>query len=177
LRFAFSDGGYKLKWDDLDAEMSMERELEIISQGRKPFVGGNWKSNGDSMFVDLFTNSVLNKISFKHSKMEVMIAPSMIHIPIFNEYSTSAIQTGAQNVSKYDSGAFTSQVTGAMLKDMDCSWCIVGHSERRHIMKETDQEIGQKTKKALDEGVNVILCIGETMIENDTKQTKKVNAK
>jgi hypothetical protein len=66
LRFEFSDGKYALKWDDPEGDLTMERELEIIKNGRKPFVGGNWKSNGDMMFVDLFTNSVLNKIKFKN---------------------------------------------------------------------------------------------------------------
>ena len=75
---------------------------------RKFIVGGNWKSNGDTMFVDLFTNSVLNKIKFKNQKMEVMVAPAMIHIPMFNDHCTSQIQAGAQNVSQFDSGAFTS---------------------------------------------------------------------
>ena len=70
-------------------------------------------------------------------------------------------------MSKYDSGAFTSQVTGKMLKDMDCDWCIIGHSERRHIMKETDDDVAQKTEKALGDQVNVILCIGETNLEKD----------
>ena len=95
MRFEFADGKYSLKWDETDGELTMERELEIIRNGRKPFVGGNWKSNGDSMFVDLFTHSVLNKIKFKNAKMEVMVAPSMIHIPMFNDYCTNQIQTGA----------------------------------------------------------------------------------
>jgi triosephosphate isomerase len=80
-----------LKWDEpVNAEM-LERELEIIQNGRKPFVGGNWKSNGDSMFVDLYTNTVLNKIQFKKSKMEVMVAPAMIHIEMCNDFLTNAI--------------------------------------------------------------------------------------
>ena len=54
-----------------------------------------------------------------------------------------------------------------MLKDMDCDWCIIGHSERRHIMKETDEDVAQKTEKALGDQVNVILCIGETNLEKD----------
>ena len=91
LRFEFSNGKYALKWDEPEGDLTMERELEIIKNRRKPFVGGNWKSNGDMMFVDLFTNSVLNKIKFKNQKMEVMVAPAMIHIPTFNDMCTSQI--------------------------------------------------------------------------------------
>lgn len=172
MRFEYSDGSYALKWDEPEGDLTMERELEIIKNGRKPFVGGNWKSNGDMMFVDLFTNSVLNKIKFKNQKMEVMVAPSMIHIPLFNEHCTSQIQAGAQNVSQYESGPYTSQVTGKMLKDMDCNWCIIGHSERRHIMKETDLVVGKKAKQSLNDGMKAIICIGETMIENEMGHTK-----
>jgi triosephosphate isomerase (TIM) len=55
---------------------------------------------------------------------------------------------------------------------MDCNWCIIGHSERRHIMKETDIDIGQKAKRALDDEMSAIICIGETMMENEMRQTK-----
>ena len=54
-----------------------------------------------------------------------------------------------------------------MLTDMSCHWAIIGHSERRHIMGETDMQVGMKAKSALDAGVNVVICIGETSIENE----------
>jgi triosephosphate isomerase len=54
-----------------------------------------------------------------------------------------------------------------MLKDMDCNWTIIGHSERRHLMGETDMDIGMKAKSALDSGLKVVICVGETMIEHD----------
>lgn len=104
-----------------------------------------------------------------------MVAPAMIHIEMCNDFLTNAIQVGAQNVSKYDSGAFTGQVTGEMLKDMDCNWSIIGHSERRHIMKETDKDVGEKAKKALDNGLSAVVCIGETLIEKETGKTKEIN--
>jgi triosephosphate isomerase (TIM) len=107
--------------------------------------------------------------------MEVVVAPSAIHIAMVNDYLTNNIQVGAQNVSKFHNGAYTSQISAEMLKDMDCNWTIIGHSERRHIMGETDMDVGMKAKSAIESGLKVVLCIGETMLERETHQTDDVN--
>jgi triosephosphate isomerase len=64
-----------------------------------------------------------------------------------------------------------------MLKDMDCNWSIIGHSERRHLMGETDMDIGMKAKCAIEAGLKVVICVGETSIERDQKKTDEVNGR
>ena len=168
LRFEFSDGSYSLKWDEeRDTDVDLQRELSLTINERKPFVGGNWKSNGLSTDLEFFIHSCLNNISFDPKKMEVVVAPTALHIAMVNNHLVNSIQVSAQNVSKFGNGAYTSQISADILKDMDCNWTIIGHSERRHVMHETDMDIGMKAKSALDAGLKVILCVGETLIEHD----------
>lgn len=108
--------------------------------------------------------------------MEVIVAPAAIHIGMVNDFLTNSIQVGAQNVSKFHNGAYTSQISAEMLKDMDCNWSIIGHSERRHLMHETNMDVGMKAKSALDSGLKIVICVGETTIEYEQGKTDEVNA-
>ena len=86
----------------------------------------------------------------------------------------SVIQVSAQNCWHEDKGAFTGEVSAAMLKDVGLPWVILGHSERRHIFSESDELIGKKTAAALKHGVHVILCVGELLEEREKNLTEKV---
>ena len=96
LRFEFSDGSYALKWEEgRDTDVDLERILSLTINDRRPFVGGNWKSEGLSTDLEFFIHSCLNNISFDAKKMEVVVAPTAIHIAMVNEHLTNSIQVGA----------------------------------------------------------------------------------
>jgi len=84
------------------------------------------------------------------------------------------LSLGAQNVSQYGSGAYTGEVSSRMLRDIGCEYVVVGHSERRAMMAESNQIIASKFKAVLSEGLKPILCIGETLQERENNQTEPV---
>jgi len=86
----------------------------------------------------------------------------------------TGIRLGAQNMAWEESGAFTGEVSGRMLRDAGCDLVILGHSERRHIFGETDDMIHRKIKKALECGLHPIVCVGETLEEREAEETKTV---
>lgn len=90
------------------------------------------------------------------------------------EYAQCAIELGAQDVSQHASGAYTGEVSGAMLKDFGVRYAIVGHSERRRYHGETDQVVSLKVKAALASGITPIVCVGETLEEREAGQTESV---
>ena len=106
---------------------------------RKFLVGGNWKSNGTINFAKTFSQDVLNKIRFNSNKVEVLVCPSTIHIPIVRStLNRNQIHVGAQNLSLTGNGAYTGEISAEMLKDSGIKWTLTGHSERRNLYKETD---------------------------------------
>mmetsp|Transcript_4700 Transcript_4700/g.8013 ORF Transcript_4700/g.8013 Transcript_4700/m.8013 type:complete len:132 (+) Transcript_4700:1165-1560(+) len=125
------DGEAMLKWDQLDSQSIRERAMSMVKPRRKKVVVGNWKSNGDSQFIEQFSEEVLNQIKFNDKLMDVMVAPTMIHLHKTNNALYSNVQVCAQDISKYPSGAFTGQVSAGQVLDMDCKWSIIGHSERK----------------------------------------------
>lgn len=88
--------------------------------------------------------------------------------------SDSSIEVSAQNCWHEDKGAFTGEVSAAMLKDIGLKWVILGHSERRHVFGESDEIIGKKTAAALKHGLSVILCVGELLEERESGKTENV---
>lgn len=144
---------------------------------RAPVVGGNWKSNGDMDFVNSFPKDVLNTSKFDKEKMEVAIAPTNIHLSSVNGILNNGINVMAQDVSQYPKGAYTGNVTADQLKDIGVNWTLTGHSERRTLCNESDEDVAKKTKAAIDNGVTVMACIGELLEERETGKTDEVNAR
>ncbi|CAH0474115.1 unnamed protein product [Peronospora belbahrii] len=141
---------------------------------RSYFIGGNWKCNGTLKSIqDLCT--LLNKIEINQKTLEVIIAPSSLHL----FYVKSLLQNHdiaicAQNVSLTGIGAYTGEIAAEQLVDMGLNWTITGHSERRAYYHETDEIVAQKTKRALDGGLHVIFCIGESLEERQANETMNV---
>lgn len=119
----------------------------------------------------------LNKADLP-SDVQVVIAPPAPYLSLAVEKNTqSTVEISAQNVYTKGSGAFTGEISANQVLDLGAKWTLTGHSERRTIIKESDEFIAEKTKFALDQGLSVILCIGETLEERKADITLKVCAR
>lgn len=143
---------------------------------RQFFVGGNFKMNGSKKsLVSIVDN--LNKADLP-SNVEVVIAPPATYISLVVEQNKQkTVEVAAQNVFDKASGAYTGETSVEQLKDLGATWTLTGHSERRTIIKESDEFIAEKTKFAVDSGIKVILCIGETLEEKKAGVTLDVCAR
>ena len=141
---------------------------------RKPFVAGNWKMNGSRDSVKSLIDGLLSGID-KVSAAEVAVCPPFVYIPEVSEMlSGSTIAWGSQDIAKEESGAFTGEVSASMLNDYACRYAIVGHSERRALYGESDDDVAEKYMAAQKGGLIPILCIGETQQERESGVTEEV---
>lgn len=108
---------------------------------------------------------------------EVVVAPPALYLLLTREHLSSNIEVAAQNVFDKPNGAFTGEISVSQLKDSNITWTILGHSERRTILKESDDFVATKTKTALDGGIGVILCCGESLEEREAGTTVEVVTK
>ena len=107
--------------------------------------------------------------------VDLAICPPFVYIPgVVEAFKGSNIGVGAQNMYFEDNGAFTGEISGQMLKDIGCRYVILGHSERRHVLGETDQLINTKVKKALSDELEIMFCVGELLEERKADQTAAV---
>ena len=151
--------------------------MENQNANRKNFVGGNWKCKGTVAFANQFTNDVLNKLAFDPAEVDVVIAPTALHALTVKNLLTNSVEVAAQNISLTGNGAYTGEHSAEMIAEAGMKWTIVGHSERRLLYGETDKDVATKTKNALDQGLSVMLCIGETLEEREAGQTDEVNTR
>ena len=101
---------------------------------------------------------------FEFNKVDVLIAPSFVTLESLRKNLKDEIKVAGQNVSQFDEGAYTGEVSTSMLKDIGVDDVIIGHSERREKFLESDEIINAKVKKALEDGLSVILCLGESLV-------------
>jgi len=138
---------------------------------RRPIVIANWKLNGG---IDLICTSVASFIG-KHFEADIAICPPYLYMRdmlTFLQYSE--LKIGSQNVSRYDSGAYTGETSAQMLKEAGCSLCIIGHSERRAMFAENNIGCQVKIQTALNHGLLPVLCVGETQEERAANTTKTI---
>lgn len=141
---------------------------------RRGLVVGNWKMNGSLDFID---NWVSQYTSFMKTNTETAICPPFAYISFLrNRLLDSAldIHVGAQDCSIHDDGAYTGEVSASMLRDISCSYVIVGHSERREYHSESNKIVALKAQKVIDVGLLPIVCVGETLREREEGRTKEV---
>ncbi|KAK3191059.1 triosephosphate isomerase [Lecanicillium sp. MT-2017a] len=142
---------------------------------RKFFVGGNFKMNGTvSSIKDIVQN--LNTAKLDPS-VEVVVSPSAIHLTLVRESLRAEIGVAAQNVFDKPNGAFTGELSVSQLLDSKIDWTILGHSERRTILRESDEVVASKTAYAVENGVSVIWCCGESLEEREAGKTIEVVSK
>ena len=141
---------------------------------RKILVAGNWKMNGDSNRNRALVEGIAAGLDGSENADVLVCPPSVYLAPVAAMVDGTAISLGAQNVSENGEGAFTGEVAAAMLNDLGVSYAIVGHSERRTLYGETDEQVAAKFVAAQGEGIVPILCVGETLEERDAGQTEAV---
>lgn len=143
---------------------------------RKPFVGGNWKSNGTIESARELCRSLTSGTAAYRNKVEVVICPIAPQISIVNKFvRKSPLRVGAQDVSATGEGAFTGEISAGQLKDFGIQWTVIGHSERRTKYGETDAVTAEKIAQCQAAGVSVIFCIGELLEEREGGKTDEVN--
>ncbi len=143
---------------------------------RKPFVAGNWKMNTDSSScVELAKGIASGATETASVKATVAVFPPFVYLQsVIKALGTSSISVGAQDVYFEPDGAFTGEISTSMLKDIGCTYCLCGHSERRHVIGETDELINKKLTAAIAGGLLPILCVGELLAEREASKTNDV---
>jgi triosephosphate isomerase len=137
---------------------------------RRKLIAGNWKMNGSGSFIESYADTIKSDLSAAE-KIEADIAiftPFLYLAQSLQAFAGSDVIVGAQNVAEYDEGAYTGEVSAAMLADIGCQWALVGHSERRSLYGETDESVLAKIVAAQAAGINTILCVGETLEERES---------
>ncbi|XP_055336543.1 triosephosphate isomerase-like [Paramacrobiotus metropolitanus] len=155
----------------------IERQTRInktrsMATAGKFFVGGNWKMNCSKKQAEEIVGFL--KSGNLSGNTEVVVAPPALYLDYVKSRLPANVLVAAQNCYKEASGAFTGEISPAMIKDLGIEWVIIGHSERRQIFKEDDSLIGQKVKHALSAGIKVIACVGETLEEREANKTEEV---
>jgi triosephosphate isomerase (TIM) len=146
---------------------------------RKPLVVANWKMNGDFASNESLYTALRSGMDTSVGKaVEIVICPPFPYLGHSSAWLTDTkIKLGAQNIAATRNGAFTGEVSASMLSDVGCQVVIIGHSERRSLYGETDALVAQKLSLALAAQLTSIICVGETLQENEAGMTEAVLAK
>ena len=145
--------------------------------GRTRVVAGNWKMHGSRQA----NRALLDELKAGAGKMRGVECAVCVPFPYLQDVSGqlagSPIAWGAQNVSEHAQGAYTGEVSAAMLAEFGCRYVIVGHSERRQLYRESDAQVAVKYQAVRAEGMTAILCVGETLQEREAGKTEEVVAR
>ncbi len=141
---------------------------------RQPIIAGNWKMNNTiAEAIQLVT--ALKRELFEEEKVEVVVCPPATALSTVAELlEGSQIGLGAQNLFWEEKGAYTGELSPAMIKEAGCKYVIIGHSERRKYFGETNETVNKRIKAALAIGLKPIICVGETKEQREQGQTKNV---
>jgi len=141
---------------------------------RRVFVAGNWKMNLSRDETRKLVEGLRDEVG-DEDRLDLAVAPPFVYLAeAVAAADGSNITVAAQNVYFEEKGAYTGEISPGMLLDVGCTYGIVGHSERRHVIGETDELIARKVKAALDAGLKVILCVGELLGEREAGSTNDV---
>jgi triosephosphate isomerase len=140
---------------------------------KKKLIAGNWKMNGSLSANETLVKGLLAGLGTPTCHVALCV-PSVYLSQCQALMHGSAIDLGAQDVSQHEAGAFTGEISGAMLKEFGVRYCIVGHSERRQYHFETDALVAAKAQRALAGGITPIVCVGETLAEREAGKTEEV---
>ena len=138
---------------------------------RKTIIAGNWKMNQLASGVGGFVHQLMVEQGPGAGEEVVLCVPFPLIPAMLDSTKELVLQTGAQDVSSHDAGAYTGEVSAAQLADLGVSYTIVGHSERRAYHGETDELVGEKLRALLKNDIKPILCVGESLAQRDAGQT------
>lgn len=140
---------------------------------RKYLIAGNWKMHGNKTSIGALLDALTkSKLS---DKADLVVFPPFTYLAqVQQSLAQTQVSWGAQNVSAYEQGAYTGEVSAAMLQDFACHYVLIGHSERRHVFGENLEVTAQKFARAQACGLVPILCVGETRSEREAGQTLSV---
>jgi len=143
---------------------------------RKPFVAGNWKMNTDSHSSIALAEAIAAGSSrLAGSSLDVAVIPPFVYLQeVAKAVSSSHIGLGSQDIYFEQNGAFTGEISASMLKDIGCTYVLCGHSERRHVIGETDELVNKKLAAAIAGGLLPIFCVGELIEQRKAGKTKEV---
>ena len=140
---------------------------------RKPIIAGNWKMHKTIAEALEFVSDIKDRVN--NEKVEAVIcAPFTLLKDLKEATKGTSIKVGAQNMHFEEKGAFTGEISPLMLKELDMDYVIIGHSERRQYFNETNETVNKKVLKALEVGIDPILCVGETLEEREAGNTKDI---
>ena len=144
---------------------------------KQKLIAGNWKMNGSLAANEALVHDVqqglAQALGGKHAQVAVCV-PAAYLSQVQQLVKGSGIDLGSQDVSAHEQGAYTGEVSAAMLKDFAVRYAIVGHSERRQYHGETDEQVAHKAQRALSAGITPIVCVGETLAEREAGKTEEV---
>jgi len=140
---------------------------------KKKLIAGNWKMNGGLVANEALIRNLLAGLGTPACQVAVCV-PSAYLAQCHSLLSGTGIDLGAQDVSQHEVGAFTGEISCAMLKEFGTRYCLVGHSERRQYHSETDTVVALKAQRALANGITPIVCVGETLAEREAGRTEEV---
>lgn len=145
---------------------------------RNKIVAGNWKMNGCKQKIIELTQQLREGVRSTDYLAQILLMPPAVYIPLVTDLlSESNIQVGAQNVFPQDSGAYTGELSAPMLKDYNCSYVLVGHSERRQYFHEDENFVAEKFHHVKEHGMIPVLCVGETLTERENGHTEQIITK
>jgi triosephosphate isomerase len=140
---------------------------------KRKLIAGNWKMNGTAASNAVLVRALLDQSSDWNCLVAVCV-PAVYLAQVQGLVAGTGIALGSQDVSAFDSGAYTGEISAAMLKDFGTRYAIVGHSERRQYHGETDAVVATKAARALAAGITPIVCVGETLAERESGRTEEV---
>jgi triosephosphate isomerase (TIM) len=141
---------------------------------RTPLIAGNWKMN---LRLDeaVALATAVKDASEKYNDRDVLLYPTFLQLTQVTAALTgSKVALGAQNCAAEKEGAFTGEISAGQIKDAGAAYILVGHSERRHVLKETDAFLKQKVERVLEQGLTAMLCVGETLAERESGKAEAI---
>ncbi|MFZ2236222.1 MAG: triose-phosphate isomerase [Dokdonella sp.] len=141
---------------------------------RRMMVAGNWKMHGSRAMAGELADAV---VSAENDSIDVAVFPPAVYVAeLVSSHGSKGVLIGAQDVSAHAEGAYTGEVSAAMLRDVGCTHVLVGHSERRQYHAESNQQVAEKFVAAQSAGLIPVLCVGESLDQRDAGSTEQVIA-
>lgn len=142
---------------------------------RKTIIAANWKMNGSMALVKALAGRLQAEVASLDNRAEVVIMPPAPYLQaVRDQVSGSGILVGVQNIARWASGAYTGETSVAMAEDLGCGYALVGHSERRELFGEDESVVAEKVAQVMASGLNLMLCVGETLDEREQGQAEAV---